>query len=137
MSKYMKQQVQNLKNVKMSELEKTFKSNKFSFDFDVDFSKKRLEPTNRIYVIPENQRNVDAVVTFKNGNNAVGLILKEDGSLEVAGDFYGSGYNEQTFAQALGMTINANRLITKAKLNNYTANVVSQTREQIKLEFTM
>ena len=89
MSQYVKQTV-SMDSFDRDDFRNALTDERFEHDFTIDFDNKRITERGMV-VIPDNQRDVDAVVTFKNSHSGVGIVFNEEGGLEVRWDFYSSG----------------------------------------------
>lgn len=132
MSQYVKQTV-SMDSFDRDDFRNALTDERFEHDFTIDFDNKRITERGMV-VIPDNQRDVDAVVTFKNSHSGVGIVFNEEGGLEVRGDFYSSGTRLKEFSKQIAMIYNAYKVAKAAQMNNYMVNILSQSRQEIKLE---
>lgn len=132
MSQYVKQTV-SMDSFDRDDFRNALTDERFKHDFAIDFDNKRITERGMV-VIPDNQRDVDAVVTFKNSHSGVGIVFNEEGGLEVRGDFYSSGTRLEEFSKQIAMIYNAYKVAKAAQMNNYMVNILSQSRQEIKLE---
>lgn len=132
MSQYVKQTV-SMDSFDRDDFRNALTDKRFEHDFTIDFDNKRITERGMV-VIPDNQRDVDAVVTFKNSHSGVGIVFNEEGGLEVRGDFYSSGTRLEEFSKQIAMIYNAYKVAKAAQMNNYMVNILSQSRQEIKLE---
>lgn len=132
MSQYVKQTV-SMDSFDRDDFHNALTDERFEHDFTIDFDNKRITERGMV-VIPDNQRDVDAVVTFKNSHSGVGIVFNEEGGLEVRGDFYSSGTRLEEFSKQIAMIYNAYKVAKAAQMNNYMVNILSQSRQEIKLE---
>lgn len=132
MSQYVKQTV-SMDSFDRDDFRNALTDERFKHDFTIDFDNKRITERGMV-VIPDNQRDVDAVVTFKNSHSGVGIVFNEEGGLEVRGDFYSSGTRLKEFSKQIAMIYNAYKVAKAAQMNNYMVNILSQSRQEIKLE---
>lgn len=132
MSQYVKQTV-SMDSFDRDDFRNALIDERFKHDFTIDFDNKRITERGMV-VIPDNQRDVDAVVTFKNSHSGVGIVFNEEGGLEVRGDFYSSGTRLEEFSKQIAMIYNAYKVAKAAQMNNYMVNILSQSRQEIKLE---
>lgn len=132
MSQYVKQTV-SMDSFDHDDFRNALTDERFEHDFTIDFDNKRITERGMV-VIPDNQRDVDAVVTFKNSHSGVGIVFNEEGGLEVRGDFYSSGTRLEEFSKQIAMIYNAYKVAKAAQMNNYMVNILSQSRQEIKLE---
>lgn len=132
MSQYVKQTV-SMDSFDRDDFRNALTDERFKHDFTIDFDNKRITERGMV-VIPDNQRDVDAVVTFKNSHSGVGIVFNEEGGLEVRGDFYSSGIRLEEFSKQIAMIYNAYKVARAAQMNNYMVNILSQSRQEIKLE---
>lgn len=132
MSQYVKQTV-SMDSFDRDDFRNALTDERFEHDFIIDFDNKRITERGMV-VIPDNQRDVDAVVTFKNSHSGVGIVFNEEGGLEVRGDFYSSGTRLEEFSKQIAMIYNAYKVAKAAQMNNYMVNILSQSRQEIKLE---
>lgn len=135
MSQYLKQKVETLKDVSRRDFMEAMMDKEFNKDFDIDFDGKILDASGMI-VIPKDQREVNATVSFhdKNHKAHVGLVFNDDYSVEVRGDFYGSGTNIKQFSEKLGMIYNSYKVVKAARSAGYMVNIIAQSNQEIKLE---
>lgn len=132
MSQYVKQTI-SMDSFDRDDFRNALTDERFEHDFTIDFDNKRITERGMV-VIPDNQRDVDAVVTFKNSHSGVGIVFNEEGGLEVRGDFYSSGTHLEEFSKQIAMIYNAYKVAKAAQMNNYMVNILSQSRQEIKLE---
>jgi len=97
MSKYVRQQIETLENVDQTVFMRMMQDGRFEKGFTVDFDDKRLADNYYGVTVPKDQRDVDCTVCI-DGKTQVGLVFKEDGKLEIRGDFWGTNMSLKTWS---------------------------------------
>lgn len=134
MSKYVRQQIETLSNVDQNVFMKMMQDNRFEKGFTVDFDDKRLADNYYGVTVPKDQRDVDCTVRI-DGKTQVGLVFKEDGKLEIRGDFWGTNMSLKTLSEQLGMLYQAYNFAYQLDAMNFMGQI-EQTQDYIELTYT-
>ena len=134
MSKYVRQQIETLSDVDQSIFMQMMQDDRFEKGFTVDFDDKRLADNYYGVTVPRDQRDVDCTVRI-NGKTQVGLVFKEDGKLEIRGDFWGTNMSLKTLSEQLGMLYQAYNFAYQLDAMNFMGQI-EQTQDYIELTYT-
>ena len=134
MSKYVRQQIETLENVDQTVFMQMMQDNRFEKGFTVDFDDKRLADNYYGVTVPRDQRDVDCTVRI-DGKTQVGLVFKEDGKLEIRGDFWGTNMSLKTLSEQLGMLYQAYNFAYQLDAMNFMGQI-EQTQDYIELTYT-
>lgn len=134
MSKYVRQQIETLSDVDQSIFMQMMQDNRFEKGFTVDFDDKRLADNYYGVTVPKDQRDVDCTVRI-DGKTQVGLVFKEDGKLEIRGDFWGTNMSLKTLSEQLGMLYQAYNFAYQLDAMNFMGQI-EQTQDYIELTYT-
>lgn len=107
---------------------------RFEKGFTVDFDDKRLADNYYGVTVPKDQRDVDCTVRI-DGKTQVGLVFKEDGKLEIRGDFWGTNMSLKTLSEQLGMLYQAYNFAYQLDAMNFMGQI-EQTQDYIELTYT-
>ena len=128
MSKYVRQQIDQSVFMQMMQ------DDRFEKGFTVDFDDKRLADNYYGVTVPKDQRDVDCTVRI-DGKTQVGLVFKEDGKLEIRGDFWGTNMSLKTLSEQLGMLYQAYNFAYQLDAMNFMGQI-EQTQDYIELTYT-
>lgn len=134
MSKYVRQQIETLSDVDQNVFMQMMQDDRFEKGFTVDFDDKRLADNYYGVTVPRDQRDVDCTVRI-NGKTQVGLVFKEDGKLEIRGDFWGTNMSLKTLSEQLGMLYQAYNFAYQLDAMNFMGQI-EQTQDYIELTYT-
>lgn len=134
MSKYVRQQIETLENVDQTVFMQMMQDDRFEKGFTVDFDDKRLADNYYGVTVPRDQRDVDCTVRI-DGKTQVGLVFKEDGKLEIRGDFWGTNMSLKTLSEQLGMLYQAYNFAYQLDAMNFMGQI-EQTQDYIELTYT-
>lgn len=134
MSKYVRQQIETLENVDQTVFMRMMQDDRFEKGFTVDFDDKRLADNYYGVTVPKDQRDVDCTVRI-DGKTQVGLVFKEDGKLEIRGDFWGTNMSLKTLSEQLGMLYQAYNFAYQLDAMNFMGQI-EQTQDYIELTYT-
>jgi hypothetical protein len=134
MSKYVRQQIETLENVDQTVFMRMMQDDRFEKGFTVDFDDKRLADNYYGVTVPRDQRDVDCTVRI-DGKTQVGLVFKEDGKLEIRGDFWGTNMSLKTLSEQLGMLYQAYNFAYQLDAMNFMGQI-EQTQDYIELTYT-
>lgn len=134
MSKYVRQQIETLSDVDQSIFMQMMQDDRFEKGFTVDFDDKRLADNYYGVTVPRDQRDVDCTVRI-DGKTQVGLVFKEDGKLEIRGDFWGTNMSLKTLSEQLGMLYQAYNFAYQLDAMNFMGQI-EQTQDYIELTYT-
>lgn len=134
MSKYVRQQIETLSDVDQSVFMQMMQDDRFEKGFTVDFDDKRLADNYYGVTVPRDQRDVDCTVRI-DGKTQVGLVFKEDGKLEIRGDFWGTNMSLKTLSEQLGMLYQAYNFAYQLDAMNFMGQI-EQTQDYIELTYT-
>lgn len=134
MSKYVRQQIETLSDVDQNVFMQMMQDNRFEKGFTVDFDDKRLADNYYGVTVPKDQRDVDCTVRI-DGKTQVGLVFKEDGKLEIRGDFWGTNMSLKTLSEQLGMLYQAYNFAYQLDAMNFMGQI-EQTQDYIELTYT-
>lgn len=134
MSKYVRQQIETLENVDQNVFMQMMQDDRFEKGFTVDFDDKRLANNYYGVTVPKDQRDVDCTVRI-DGKTQVGLVFKEDGKLEIRGDFWGTNMSLKTLSEQLGMLYQAYNFAYQLDAMNFMGQI-EQTQDYIELTYT-
>lgn len=134
MSKYVRQQIETLENVDQTVFMRMMQDDRFEKGFTVDFDDKRLADNYYGVTVPKDQRDVDCTVRI-DGKTQVGLVFKEDGKLEIRGDFWGTNMTLKTLSEQLGMLYQAYNFAYQLDAMNFMGQI-EQTQDYIELTYT-
>ena len=134
MSKYVRQQIETLENVDQNVFMQMMQDDRFEKGFTVDFDDKRLADNYYGVTVPKDQRDVDCTVRI-DGKIQVGLVFKEDGKLEIRGDFWGTNMSLKTLSEQLGMLYQAYNFAYQLDAMNFMGQI-EQTQDYIELTYT-
>jgi len=134
MSKYVRQQIETLENVDQNVFMQMMQDDRFEKGFTVDFDDKRLADNYYGVTVPKDQRDVDCTVRI-DGKTQVGLVFKEDGKLEIRGDFWGTNMSLKTLSEQLGMLYQAYNFAYQLDAMNFMGQI-EQTQDYIELTYT-
>lgn len=134
MSKYVRQQIETLSDVDQSVFMQMMQDDRFEKGFTVDFDDKRLADNYYGVTVPRDQRDVDCTVRI-DGKTQVGLVFKEDGKLEIRGDFWGTNMTLKTLSEQLGMLYQAYNFAYQLDAMNFMGQI-EQTQDYIELTYT-
>lgn len=134
MSKYVRQQIETLENVDQTVFMQMMQDDRFEKGFSVDFDDKRLADNYYGVTVPKDQRDVDCTVRI-DGKTQVGLVFKEDGKLEIRGDFWGTNMSLKTLSEQLGMLYQAYNFAYQLDAMNFMGQI-EQTQDYIELTYT-
>ena len=134
MSKYVRQQIETLSDVDQNVFMQMMQDDRFEKDFTVDFDDKRLADNYYGVTVPKDQRDVDCTVRI-DGKTQVGLVFKEDGKLEIRGDFWGTNMSLKTLSEQLGMLYQAYNFAYQLDAMNFMGQI-EQTQDYIELTYT-
>lgn len=134
MSKYVRQQIETLSDVDQNVFMQMMQDDRFEKGFTVDFDDKRLADNYYGVTVPKNQRDVDCTVRI-DGKTQVGLVFKEDGKLEIRGDFWGTNMSLKTLSEQLGMLYQAYNFAYQLDAMNFMGQI-EQTQDYIELTYT-
>jgi hypothetical protein len=134
MSKYVRQQIETLSDVDQNVFMQMMQDDRFEKGFTVDFDDKRLADNYYGVTVPKDQRDVDCTVRI-NGKTQVGLVFKEDGKLEIRGDFWGTNMSLKTLSEQLGMLYQAYNFAYQLDAMNFMGQI-EQTQDYIELTYT-
>lgn len=134
MSKYVRQQIETLSDVDQSVFMQMMQDDRFEKGFTVDFEDKRLADNYYGVTVPKDQRDVDCTVRI-DGKTQVGLVFKEDGKLEIRGDFWGTNMSLKTLSEQLGMLYQAYNFAYQLDAMNFMGQI-EQTQDYIELTYT-
>lgn len=134
MSKYVRQQIETLENVDQNVFMQMMQDDRFEKGFTVDFDDKRLADNYYGVTVPRDQRDVDCTVRI-DGKTQVGLVFKEDGKLEIRGDFWGTNMSLKTLSEQLGMLYQAYNFAYQLDAMNFMGQI-EQTQDYIELTYT-
>lgn len=134
MSKYIRQQIETLSDVDQNVFMQMMQDDRFEKGFTVDFDDKRLADNYYGVTVPKDQRDVDCTVRI-NGKTQVGLVFKEDGKLEIRGDFWGTNMSLKTLSEQLGMLYQAYNFAYQLDAMNFMGQI-EQTQDYIELTYT-
>lgn len=134
MSKYVRQQIETLSDVDQSIFMQMMQDDRFEKGFTVDFDDKRLADNYYGVIVPKDQRDVDCTVRI-DGKTQVGLVFKEDGKLEIRGDFWGTNMSLKTLSEQLGMLYQAYNFAYQLDAMNFMGQI-EQTQDYIELTYT-
>lgn len=133
MSKYVRQQIETLSDVDQNVFMQMMQDDRFEKGFTVDFDDKRLLDNYYGVTVPKDQRDVDCTVRI-NGKTQVGLVFKEDGKLEIRGDFWGTNMSLKTLSEQLGMLYQAYNFAYQLDAMNFMGQI-EQTQDYIELTY--
>ena len=134
MSKYVRQQIETLENVDQNVFMQMMQDDRFEKGFTIDFDDKRLADNYYGVTVPKDQRDVDCTVRI-DGKTQVGLVFKEDGKLEIRGDFWGTNMSLKTLSEQLGMLYQAYNFAYQLDAMNFMGQI-EQTQDYIELTYT-
>lgn len=134
MSKYVRQQIETLSDVDQSVFMQMMQDDRFEKGFTVDFDDKRLADNYYGVTVPKDQRDVDCTVRI-DGKTQVGLVFKEDGKLEIRGDFWGTNMTLKSLSEQLGMLYQAYNFAYQLDAMNFMGQI-EQTQDYIELTYT-
>lgn len=134
MSKYVRQQIEALSDVDQNIFMQMMQDDRFEKGFTVDFDDKRLADNYYGVTVPKDQRDVDCTVRI-DGKTQVGLVFKEDGKLEIRGDFWGTNMSLKTLSEQLGMLYQAYNFAYQLDAMNFMGQI-EQTQDYIELTYT-
>lgn len=134
MSKYVRQQIETLSDVEQNIFMQMMQDDRFEKGFTVDFDDKRLADNYYGVTVPKDQRDVDCTVRI-DGKTQVGLVFKEDGKLEIRGDFWGTNMSLKTLSEQLGMLYQAYNFAYQLDAMNFMGQI-EQTQDYIELTYT-
>lgn len=134
MSKYVRQQIETLSDVDQNVFMQMMQDDRFEKGFTVDFDEKRLADNYYGVTVPKDQRDVDCTVRI-DGKTQVGLVFKEDGKLEIRGDFWGTNMSLKTLSEQLGMLYQAYNFAYQLDAMNFMGQI-EQTQDYIELTYT-
>lgn len=134
MSKYVRQQIETLSDVDQNVFMQMIQDDRFEKGFTVDFDDKRLADNYYGVTVPKDQRDVDCTVRI-DGKTQVGLVFKEDGKLEIRGDFWGTNMSLKTLSEQLGMLYQAYNFAYQLDAMNFMGQI-EQTQDYIELTYT-
>lgn len=134
MSKYVRQQIETLSDVDQNVFMQMMQDDRFEKGFTVDFDDKRLADNYYGVTVPNDQRDVDCTVRI-DGKTQVGLVFKEDGKLEIRGDFWGTNMSLKTLSKQLGMLYQAYNFAYQLDAMNFMGQI-EQTQDYIELTYT-
>lgn len=134
MSKYVRQQIETLSDVDQNVFMQMMQDDRFEKGFTVDFYDKRLADNYYGVTVPKDQRDVDCTVRI-DGKTQVGLVFKEDGKLEIRGDFWGTNMSLKTLSEQLGMLYQAYNFAYQLDAMNFMGQI-EQTQDYIELTYT-
>ena len=134
MSKYVRQQIETLSDVDQNVFMQMMQDDRFEKGFTVDFDDKRLADNYYGVTVPKDQRDVDCTVRI-DGKTQVGLVFKEDGKLEIRGDFWGTNMSLKTLSEQLGMLYQAYNFAYQLDVMNFMGQI-EQTQDYIELTYT-
>lgn len=134
MSKYVRQQIETLENVDQTVFMRMMQDGRFEKGFTIDFDDKRLADNYYGVTVPRDQRDVDCTVRI-DGKTQVGLVFKEDGKLEIRGDFWGTNMSLKTLSEQLGMLYQAYNFAYQLDAMNFMGQI-EQTQDYIELTYT-
>lgn len=134
MSKYVRQQIETLSDVDQNVFMQMMQDDRFEKGFTVDFDDKRLADNYYGVTVPKDQRDVDCTVCI-NGKTQVGLVFKEDGKLEIRGDFWGTDMTLKSLSEQLGMLYQAYNFAYQLDAMNFMGQI-EQTQDYIELTYT-
>jgi hypothetical protein len=134
MSKYVRQQIETLSDVDQNVFMQMMQDDRFEKGFTVDFDDKRLADNYYGVTVPRDQRDVDCTVRI-DGKTQVGLVFKEDGKLEIRGDFWGTNMSLKTLSEQLGMLYQAYNFAYQLDAMNFMGQI-EQTQDYIELTYT-
>lgn len=134
MSKYVRQQIETLSDVDQNVFMQMMQDDRFEKGFTVDFDDKRLADNYYGVTVPKDQRDVDCTVRI-DGKIQVGLVFKEDGKLEIRGDFWGTNMSLKTLSEQLGMLYQAYNFAYQLDAMNFMGQI-EQTQDYIELTYT-
>lgn len=134
MSKYVRQQIETLSDVDQNMFMQMMQDDRFEKGFTVDFDDKRLADNYYGVTVPKDQRDVDCTVRI-DGKTQVGLVFKEDGKLEIRGDFWGTNMSLKTLSEQLGMLYQAYNFAYQLDAMNFMGQI-EQTQDYIELTYT-
>lgn len=134
MSKYVRQQIETLSDVDQNVFMQMMQDDRFEKGFTVDFDDKRLADNYYGVTVPKDQRDVDCTVRI-DGKTQVGLVFKEDGKLEIRGDFWGTNISLKTLSEQLGMLYQAYNFAYQLDAMNFMGQI-EQTQDYIELTYT-
>lgn len=134
MSKYVRQQIETLSDVDQNIFMQMMQDDRFEKGFSVDFDDKRLADNYYGVTVPKDQRDVDCTVRI-DGKTQVGLVFKEDGKLEIRGDFWGTNMSLKTLSEQLGMLYQAYNFAYQLDAMNFMGQI-EQTQDYIELTYT-
>lgn len=134
MSKYVRQQIEILSDVDQNVFMQMMQDDRFEKGFTVDFDDKRLADNYYGVTVPKDQRDVDCTVRI-DGKTQVGLVFKEDGKLEIRGDFWGTNMSLKTLSEQLGMLYQAYNFAYQLDAMNFMGQI-EQTQDYIELTYT-
>lgn len=133
MSKYVRQQIETLSDVDQNVFMQMMQDDRFEKGFTVDFDDKRLADNYYGVTVPRDQRDVDCTVRI-DGKTQVGLVFKEDGKLEIRGDFWGTNMSLKTLSEQLGMLYQAYNFAYQLDAMNFMGQI-EQTQDYIELTY--
>lgn len=133
MSKYVRQQIETLSDVDQNVFMQMMQDDRFEKGFTVDFDDKRLADNYYGVTVPKDQRDVDCTVRI-DGKTQVGLVFKEDGKLEIRGDFWGTNMSLKTLSEQLGMLYQAYNFAYQLDAMNFMGQI-EQTQDYIELTY--
>ena len=134
MSKYVRQQIETLSDVDQNVFMQMMQDDRFEKGFTVDFDDRRLADNYYGITVPKDQRDVDCTVRI-DGKTQVGLVFKEDGKLEIRGDFWGTNMSLKTLSEQLGMLYQAYNFAYQLDAMNFMGQI-EQTQDYIELTYT-
>ena len=134
MSKYVRQQIETLSDVDKTVFMEMMRDSRFDKGFSVDFDDKRLADNYYGVTVPKDQRDVDCTVRI-DGKTQIGLVFKEDGKLEIRGDFWGTNMSLKTLSEQLGMLYQAYNFAYQLDAMNFMGQI-EQTQDYIELTYT-
>lgn len=134
MSKYVRQQIETLSDVDQNVFMQMMQDDRFEKGFTLDFDDKRLADNYYGVTVPKDQRDVDCTVRI-DGKTQVGLVFKEDGKLEIRGDFWGTNMSLKTLSEQLGMLYQAYNFAYQLDAMNFMGQI-EQTQDYIELTYT-
>lgn len=134
MSKYVRQQIETLSDVDQNVFMQMMQDDRFEKGFTVDFDDKRLADNYYGVTVPKDQRDVDCTVRI-DGKTQVGLVFKEDGKLEIRGDFWSTNMSLKTLSEQLGMLYQAYNFAYQLDAMNFMGQI-EQTQDYIELTYT-
>lgn len=134
MSKYVRQQIETLSDVHQNVFMQMMQDDRFEKGFTIDFDDKRLADNYYGVTVPKDQRDVDCTVRI-DGKTQVGLVFKEDGKLEIRGDFWGTNMSLKTLSEQLGMLYQAYNFAYQLDAMNFMGQI-EQTQDYIELTYT-